>query len=190
MLETIIITFIICKIKGYKIIPLFKSKAFYPIIFMEIINLIIQINIFIGNLGVIKFVGILKVLYICSYLPLIFKYKQYISAIVGSIFMLIGGVLNNIAIKANNGMMPVFPKLSYITGYASYDYFNRINDIHILGDSTTKIKWLTDIFDLGYCVLSIGDIFVRLYAFIIIYNVVKYLNKEDVSSSLLQKETE
>lgn len=177
MIETILISFIFCKIKGFKLRPLFKNWSIYPVMVMELIYLIVQINIFRENYVVINYVGILKTLYLCSYLPLIFTYKQYIAAIIGSVFVIIGGILNDIAIWANNGYMPVFPTLSYFTGYAKPDAFNKVNDIHILGDSTTKLKPLTDIFDIGYSVLSIGDIFIRLYIFIIIYNVVKLLNK-------------
>lgn len=180
MLETIIIALIIAKIKGYKIKPLFKTWAIYPIVFMELIYLIMQINIFNENYEVIKFVGSFKTIYLCSYLPLIFKYEQYISAIVGSIVMLIGGWLNNIAMYANNGMMPVFPSLSYLTGYSSVEAFSKVNDIHILGNSETKMKFLTDIFDLGYSVLSLGDIFIRFYVFIIIYKSIKHINKTSI----------
>ena len=176
MLETIIISLVFCKIKKFKIGPLFKSWAIYPVLFMEIIYIIVQANIFMENYEVIKYSGILKTIYLCSYLPLVFKFKQYIASIIGSIFVVIGGILNDIAISANNGYMPVFPSLSYITGYAKLDSFDKVNDIHILGSSSTKLKFLTDIFDIGYSVLSIGDIFIRLYIFIIIYNVVKYLN--------------
>lgn len=177
MLETIIISFIICKIKGFKLKPLFKSWTIYPVIFMELVCLVVQINIFMENYEVINYVGLLKTFYLCSYIPLIFKYKQYISAIVGSIFVVVGGILNDIAITANNGYMPVFPSLSYFTGYAKSNSFNKVNDIHILGDANTNLKPLTDIFDIGYSVLSLGDIFIRVFIFIILYNVVKQLNK-------------
>lgn len=177
MIETIIISFIICKIKGFKLKPLFKSWTVYPVIFMELVYLVVQINIFRENYEVINYVGLLKIFYLCSYLPLIFKYKQYISAIVGSILVVIGGILNDIAIAANNGYMPVFPNISYLTGYAKSDAFNKVNDIHILGDSTTKLKPLTDIFDIGYSVLSIGDIFIRGFVFVILYGIVKQLNQ-------------
>lgn len=176
MLETIIISLIFCKIKKFKIKPLFKSWAIYPVLFMELIYLVVQANIFMENYTLIKYVGVLKTLYLCSYLPLIFVYKQYISAIIGSGFVILGGFLNDIAIAANNGYMPVFPSLSYITGYAKIDAFDKVNDIHILGDASTKLKFLTDIFDIGYSVLSLGDIFIRGFVFIIIYNVVKSLN--------------
>ena len=176
MLEIIIISLIFCKIKKFKIKPLFKSWAIYPVLFMELIYLVVQANIFMENYALIKYVGILKSLYLCSYLPLVFVYKQYISAIIGSGFVILGGILNDIAIAANNGYMPVFPSLSYITGYAQIDAFDKVNDIHILGSASTKLKFLTDIFDIGYSVLSLGDIFIRGFVFIIIYNVVKSLN--------------
>lgn len=176
MIESIIISLIFCKIKKFKIKPLFKSWAIYPVLFMELIYLIVQANIFMENYVVIKYSGILKSIYLCSYLPSIFVYKQYISAIIGSGFVILGGLLNDIAIAANNGYMPVFPSLSYITGYAKIDAFDKVNDIHILGSASTKLKLLTDIFDIGYSVLSLGDIFIRGFVFIIIYNVVKSLN--------------
>lgn len=177
MIETILISLIFCKIKKLKIKPLFKSWTIYPVVVMELIYLFIQINVFMDNYMFIKYVGVLKVFYLCSYLPMIFTYNQYISAIIGSVFVFIGGILNDIAISANNGYMPVFPSLSYITGYANIEAFDKVNDIHILGDSSNKQKFLTDIFDIGYSVLSLGDIFIRGFVFIIIYNVVKNLNQ-------------
>ena len=177
MIETILISLIFCKIKKLKIKPLFKSWTIYPIIIMELIYMFIQINVFMDNYFFIKYVNILKICYLCSYLPMIFIYNQYISAIIGSVFVFIGGILNDIAIKVNNGYMPVFPSLSYITGYANIEAFDKVNDIHILGDASTKLKILTDIFDIGYSVLSLGDIFIRGFVFIIIYNVVKSLNQ-------------
>ena len=176
MLETIIISLVFCKIKKLKIKPIFKNWSIYPIIFMELVYLIVQANIFSENYSFINLAGIFKTVYLLSYLPLIFTYRQYLSAIIGSLFVVIGGILNDIAISANNGYMPVFPSLSYLTGYAKVDAFSKVQDIHILGDSSTKLKFLTDIFDIGYSVLSLGDIFARGFVFIIIYNTIKQLN--------------
>ena len=176
MLETVIIALLFCKLKGYKIAPLFKNYAIYIPLFIEVIYIIIQINIFKENYAVIKYTKVLKIMYILSYLPLVYKYKQYLSACIGSIAMFIGGALNDIAIKANGGFMPVFPKLSLWTGYAKLDSFTKVNDIHILGNENVKLKFLTDIFDLGYSILSIGDIFIRFYIFIIIYSSIKSIN--------------
>ena len=181
MIETVLISLIFCKFKKLRVKPLFKKWPIYIVILMEMIWLISQINVYFENYDVIKYVGPLKTLYLCSYLPIIFFYKQYISAIIGSIFVIIGGILNDIAINANNGFMPVFPSLSYITGYTKEDSFAKVNDIHILGDSSTKLKFLTDIFDVGYSVFSLGDIFIRVFVFIIIYNTVKEINLKGIN---------
>lgn len=185
MLDTILVTLIICKIKGYKIIPLFKSWAIYPVIVMQIISVIIYITLFRGNYEFLKYMNIIKILYVCSYFPMVFKYSQYKNAIIGSISMIIGGFLNDIAIKANGGMMPVFPKLSYVTGYVKRDSFIKAHDIHMLGGVNTNLKFLTDIFDVGYTVLSIGDVFIRIYVFIIIFGVIKSINKALVCKAAL-----
>lgn len=97
--------------------------------------------------------------------------------------MILGGALNDIAIKANCGFMPVYQSLSRLTG-RSLENFQGMNDIHILGDSQTKLKILTDFIDLGYTILSVGDIFIRVFVFIVIYSALKKINnqgrKEDV----------
>ena len=49
MIETVIISLIICKIKKYDIKGLFRNWTIYPIVFMELVYLFIQINIFMEN---------------------------------------------------------------------------------------------------------------------------------------------
>lgn len=178
MIETILLAFLVAKIKGYKLKPIFKCWEIYLILGFELIYLFMQISVFYGDYNFIKYASIFKTLYLYSFIIFIIKYKLYISAIVGSISIIIGSVLNNIAISMNNGKMPVFPTLSYLTGYAKYDSFSKINDIHTLGTSATKVKYLTDFIDIGYSILSIGDIFIRLFAFIIIYNAIKHINNK------------
>ena len=183
MIETILLSFLISKIKGYNIRPLFKSWTVYPIIFIEIVYLIGQAMIFLGNYSAIKYMALMKSFYLCSYLFLVFKYEIYKSAIVGSGCVLLGGLLNDIVIKANGGFMPAYPTLSYLTGYVKPEAFQIVNDIHTLGDASTKLKLLTDYIDLGYSVLSIGDIFIRVFVFLILYNSIKRINlktKEEI----------
>lgn len=74
--------------------------------------------------------------------------------------------------------MPAFPSLTYFTGYLKGDTFSKIQDIHILGDSNVKLKYLSDFIDIGYSILSIGDIFIRVFVVIIIYVTVKKTNDE------------
>lgn len=176
MLETILIAFLVAKLKGYDIKLIFKSWAIYPIIVMEIINCIVQVMIFLGNYSAVSYLAMSKSFYLAIYLCLVYKYEIYSSAIIGSAFMIGGGLLNDLAIKANNGFMPVYPTLSYLTGYTNSEMFNTIQDIHILGNSETNLKILTDFIDLGYSVLSIGDVFIRVFVFLIVYNAIKRAN--------------
>ncbi len=183
MIETIIFAFIVSKLKGYDIKQLFKSWEIYPVIFIEILYLIGQTMIFSGDYSAIKYMALMKSFYLCSYIFLVYKYEIYGSAIFGSACVLLGGILNDIAIKANGGFMPVYPSLSYLTGYVTEESFSLINDIHVLGTSTTNVKILTDYIDLGYSILSIGDIFIRIFVFLIIYNSIKKIyitTKEEI----------
>ncbi|MDF2615016.1 MAG: hypothetical protein K0S71_2802 [Clostridia bacterium] len=179
MIETLLIAVVAAKIKKYSIKPLLKSWTIYPILAIELMYLVIQISIFFGYYGLIKYTNVLETIYLASFLFVIMKYRQYISAIIGSACVVFGTLLNHIAIAANNGKMPVFPSLSYLTGYVTPDAFTKVEDIHILGDAYVKLKLLTDIFDLGYTILSIGDIFIRAFVFIIIFNVIKVLHQEN-----------
>ena len=178
MIETILLAILFAKIKGYRIKPLFKEWNIYPILILEMVYITMQVNIFMGNYEAIKYAGTLKTLYLSSYLFLILRYEQYFSAVIGSMFIFIGSILNKIAIYFNDGKMPAFPSLSYITGYLKPDSFDKVNDIHELGGSTTNLKLLTDIIDLGYSILSIGDVFIRGFAFIIIFTTIKHLNNK------------
>lgn len=177
MIEVIFLALLFAKIKGYKIKPLFMSWEIYPVMAFVIMYLCLNIEVFLGNYNLVKYSGIFESAYICTFFILIIRYKQYVSAFIGSISIIIGTTLNKVAIYANGGKMPVFPTLSYLTGYVKYDVFTKVNDIHVLGSETTKLKFLTDVIDLGYSILSIGDIFIRIFTFIIIFNTIKSINK-------------
>lgn len=178
MIETILLAMLIAKLKGYKLKPLFKSWGVYPVFGFVIIYMILNSMIFFGNYSFIKYAKYLEALYILTFLIPILKYKQYISSIIGSLSIVIGTLLNKIAMGANGGKMPVFPTLSNLTGYYKPGVFGKVMDIHILGSTSTKLKALTDFIDLGYSILSIGDVFIRFFTFIIIYGLIKYLNNQ------------
>ncbi len=173
MLETILFAFFFAKIKGYQVKPVFKIWWIYPPLLFTAYYIFLNIKILLGYYEAIQYASIIETLYILSFIPLILKLKLYKSAIWGSLAIFAGSLLNKIAMFYNGGKMPVYPSLSYITGYVKPDSFSRVNDIHILGDSNTKLKFLTDIFDMGYSILSVGDIFIRLFTFILIYDSIK-----------------
>lgn len=177
MLESILLAFIISKVKGYKLKPLFTTWEIYPILIFILMYIGLQITVFFGNYNFIKYSKIFESLYLCSFIFLILKNKLYFSSIIGSIFVFIGTLLNKIVIVVNDGKMPVFPKLSYATGYVTKNSFLNPNDIHILGSGETKLRFLADIIDTGYNIMSLGDICIRVFSFIIILNSIKYINE-------------
>ncbi|WP_124041973.1 DUF5317 domain-containing protein [Clostridium perfringens] len=179
MIEAVIIALIIAKIKGYSLKPFFKSWTIYPILIFEAIYIVFQMSIFMGNYDVIKWAPWFKSIYMYLFLIPIFWYKEYVSALIGSLFILVGTFLNHIVMAANGGEMPVFPSLSYLTGYLKPNTISKVNDIHMIGTSTVKYKYLSDIIDIGYSVLSIGDILIRVFVVIIIYVTVKKTNEKN-----------
>lgn len=183
MIETILIAMIILKIKGYKLKPMFKSWVFYPMLIFTLFYIFIQITIFCGYYGFVKYSALLERAYLLTFLFIIFKYDLYGSAIIGSISVFIGTMMNKVAMSANGGKMPVFPTLSRITGYFKPDSFEKVKGIHMLGNEETKLKILTDYIDVGYSVLSIGDLFIRFFTFIIVYNSIKFLNKKTIEEA-------
>ncbi|MFL0267666.1 DUF5317 family protein [Candidatus Clostridium radicumherbarum] len=180
MIETILAAMLVAKLKGYKLKPLFKSWEIYPILVFAFIYVFLNTEVFLGKYDFIKYAGILERVYFCTFFLLIIKYKQYVNAIIGSASVIIGTVLNKLAISANNGKMPVYPNLSYITGYIKPDTLMKVKDIHVIGNSTSNLKFLTDFIDIGYSILSIGDIFIRAFVFIIIYGCIKSANRMQV----------
>lgn len=176
MIETVFIAIIVAKIKGYKIKPLLKHWEMYPVCVFLIIYFFLNMSIFFENYYFVRYAAILEKIYILTFLILIIKHEQYKEAMIGSLSMIIGTMLNKIAIINNGGKMPVFPTVSCVTGYFQADSFVKVNDIHVLGNENTKYKILTDYIDLGYSILSIGDIFIRVFVFIIIFKSIKSIN--------------
>lgn len=190
MIETVLLALFVAKKKGYKLNLLFKNWVIYPVLIVTFFYFVINITIFFGVYGFVKYTKLLETLYVLTFLPLIFKFELYKSALIGSICIFIGTALNKLAMEGNGGKMPVFPTLSYITGYVKQDSFSKVRDIHILGNSETKFKFLTDYLDLGYSILSIGDVFIRLFTFIIIYHSITHINRLDLTKKDTREEDE
>lgn len=178
MLETIGVVLLISKLRGYKVSYLLTEKAFYPLLLCEVFYWGVQLSLFADNYAFLPYVAMFKSIYLCSTLFIIFRYDLFTYAIIGACFVVIGGWCNDLVIAANGGYMPVYPTLSYLTGYANNEAFGVADQLHILGNQTTQLKGLTDIFDIGYSVLSMGDILIRLLPGIILYKGIGRANEE------------
>jgi hypothetical protein len=102
---------------------------------------------------------------------------------VGGIGALIGSKLNQIAMYYNGNKMPVFPNVSFNTGYSKIDMFEKatlFNDFHTFGNHLTNMIFLTDIVDTFYAVMSIGDILIRTFVALTLYYSIKNSNEVNI----------
>ncbi len=165
------------KIKGYRIIPILKAYPLYPFILAEVLYLFMQANVLWGNYDYIKYASVFKNVYLLTLIiPMIF-YKLYKPGFYGSACIIIGTILNKFVMSQNGGKMPVFASLSKLTGYYDESVFQTIDKVHIVGTEATNFKFLADIIDIGYSVLSIGDLFIHSLAYIVIYYVIREIIK-------------
>ena len=162
---------------------------------MLLLYIILEILYFNNYYFIAEYTNIFKALTILSFFGLICQYELYdsiydkykgkgLKAFLTSPFILaivclfIGYGLNYIAIVTNGGHMPVFPTMTISTGYTDLNEFTK-DSFYILGGYDSKMIPLCDIFDLfGYSNLSLGDLFIRCYAFIILFFSLKKSNKK------------
>ncbi|MDD4699806.1 MAG: DUF5317 family protein [Oscillospiraceae bacterium] len=178
MLLTIITALLFAKIKHYNLRPLIKAYALYPLLLLEIGYWVLQATVFMHNYFFIQYASYVKSAYLyVMFIPII-VYKLYKPALYGSVSVLVGTVLNRLVMSVNGGKMPVYATLSRYTGYYSEAGMSNTQDIHCVGTAATKLKILTDYIDVGWCILSIGDLFVHAFTFIILFYTIKCLNNE------------
>ena len=168
---------LLAKWKHYQIKPVFRSWSVYPILLMQIILVVFQFSVFFDTYYFVRFAPILDPGIIASFVFSIFVYKLYKPAVIGSSSVVLGTLLNNFVMAQNGGKMPVFPTLSYFTGYVTPDVFASVEGRHILGSEATRFAFLSDYIDVGYSILSIGDVLIHLFSFILLYATIKAANQ-------------
>jgi len=173
MIIEFILAMIFAKLRHYNLKYAFYSWTFYPVLLTQCILVFFQMSIFFGTYYFIHFVPIVEPIIILAFLFSIFFYQLYTTAIIGSICIGIGSLLNKFVMAQNGGMMPVYPSLSYLTGYATPQSFQIADGVHILGSEMTRYKLLTDYIDFGYCILSPGDVFIHLFTLLMLYSIFK-----------------
>ena len=179
MIEFILAAFLYARYKmKYNILLVFKHWSIYlPMLFL-LIYIYFEINIWLENYWFSEYQQWFKTATLLSYIPLCIKYKLYdndnilISPMMKATYCLFfGSMLNRIAIWANNGYMMSFPSNTYWTGYVKPEMIS--DGLHVIGDAYTSAIPICNIWDLGYTILSPGDIFCRFYVFIILYYSIK-----------------
>ncbi len=182
--ETILLSIIIGKINKGKIknIEALYIKGWYLIVLSFIINIasLLIITKTQGNLAVFlneNFYIIHISIYLLLIIGLSLNFKE-----LGFSVTSIGTFLNFLPLLFNNGKMPVSPNGLISSKLYGQLFLLERNQIltHSLMDNNTKLKVLCDIIPISAPypfpkVISIGDIFISLGVFILIYT---YMTKE------------
>lgn len=178
MILFILAAFLIAKINKYKIAPVFKVIDLYPLFFVELVYWILQVVVIFENYQFLKYAIIVqKSFLIVMFLPILRRalYKPALFA-AGTLFL--GSLLNIIVMNANGGKMPVYPTLSYLTGYYKNDALLKgADNLHILMTNSTKLNFLADYIDVGFSIYSIGDVINHLFLVILVFYTIKKINK-------------
>lgn len=176
MIIEIIIVCLLAKLKRFQLHYLFRAWTFYPILLMQCVLVVFQASLFFRQYMFVRFVPYTEMAVIFSFIFALFAFKLYTPAILGSISIGVGTLLNKLVIAQNAGKMPVYPTLSYLTGYVTPEMLTSLDSLHSLGNPETKLKFLSDYIDYGYCILSPGDVFIHLFACIMLFELIKAVN--------------
>lgn len=183
MIEFIIGAFLYARFKKkYKLLPSLKHWSMWLPLSFAGFYIFLEITTWMRIDYFIPYAYYIKTATLLSYVPLILKYELYQDEkgsilfspmVVAGGCLWLGSMLNKIAVKANGGM-PTFCDLSFWTYYTKPDGF--IDGLHILGNPYSNLIPLCNIFDWGFTIVSIGDILIRFYVFIILFYSIKNSN--------------
>jgi hypothetical protein len=173
MIEMAIIVLTIAYVKDYNIFKALKDWTISLVLFTVVIYVAFQVMIFNNYYDLVKYSYIIKIGTIICYFIMAFKHNLHKHVIITCGLLLLGSWFNTIVIDANNGLMPIFPDLTYATGYTDLSEIGIGGDIHVLGGADTKMIPLADIFDFGYMICSIGDLIIRLGMGLLLYFSIK-----------------
>ena len=176
MVIEILVLSIFARLKGYRLRYLFRTWTFYPILAVQLGLVVVQGSLFFRDYTFVSLVPYVQAAVILSFLFAIVAFRLYTPAIWGSASIAVGTLLNKLVIAQNGGKMPVFPSLSYLTGYVAPDMINALDTLHVLGGANTRLNFLADYIDYGYSILSPGDLLIHLFTCIVLYSLIKAVN--------------
>ena len=147
MLLEIIVVCLFARWRGYKLSRIFSAAAVYPVLLVQAVAIAAEFSLFFRVDWFYFLLPYLEGASILSFLPAILIYRLYPAAMGGSACVLAGTALNRFVISQNGGKMPVFPSLSYLTGYVTPDMLDSLDTLHTLGDAGAKYRFLSDVID-------------------------------------------
>ena len=171
MTPFILVPLLIAYFKGYKIRRVFEVWDLYPLFATILCHGVFIVFAMMGNHYFVQYSAWLQRAVILSLLFPIIRRQITWPAIFGVAITLIGTLMNHIVISANGGHMPAYPTLSKLTGFYREGQLEggNIDSLHVLFGENCKYPFLADYIDLGFCILSPGDVLIHSFASIIVY---------------------
>ena len=171
MTPFILIPIIIAYFRGYRVHRVFTVCDLYPLLFTVLCHGVFVAFAWCGNFYFIKYGAWLQRAIILSLLLPIIRRRIVKPTFVGVGITLAGTLMNRIVIEANGGHMPSAPTLSRLTGFYREGQLEggMVDSLHTLFTGACKYPILADYIDLGYCILSPGDVLIHSFAGIIVY---------------------
>lgn len=179
VLPVVAVALLVAKLKKQRVSVLLRAWALYPFFAAELLYIVCQISVLTGHYWAIPYASLFKAFFLLPLLLPIVVYRLYLPSLAGSACVLLGSGMNRLVIAQNGGKMPVFPTLSRLTGYFNESAMLQYDALHTLGNAETKFKFLADYIDLGYSILSLGDILIRVFIFLIVYYTILRLNERE-----------
>ena len=166
-------------IRGYRPSKAFREISLFPLAVLEIVFWYFQACAWTGNYSYIRYASHLQMLYILALIWPILKFSLYDKAIVGAIMVAIGSFMNKAVMNANGGKMPVYPTLSKLTGYYTGGALEASGDArHMLMTGATQLGFLGDYIDVGFSIMSPGDVLMHGFVTLVVYGVIRELNRK------------
>ena len=180
MIFPIVFALLLAAVRKYSLKPLLTAYALYPFAFLTLVVIYLQAGIFLHDYTLITYASVIKSAYLMTLIIPFLVYRLFKPGLVGASLIVAGSLLNRLVISQNNGKMPVYATFSKLTGYYSETVLRTVDTVHSVGDSSTRLKFLTDFIDIGYSILSIGDVLIHSFAFIILYFSIKEIHKRQL----------
>lgn len=179
MILFILLAIIAAKVRRNRVTVLLREPSLIPLWILEIIFWLLQICIWRQDYRFIGYAQYLQTAFILVLIWPILRFKLYSQAIAGAVMVGVGSGLNKLVMHVNGGKMPVTPSFSGVTYYYREGALEVSQDVrHIMMSESTKLNFLADWVDVGFSVISLGDVLVHLFTTIVIYCVIVRLNKQ------------
>lgn len=173
---------ILARARGMRCASLVRDWSLLPLACVELFFWVAQICAWSGNYIFIRWASAIQTAYLLALLFPIFRHRLYREACVGAAMTLLGSALNRWVMAANGGRMPVYPTLSRWTGYYRDGAMAAAGDgLHVLMDGSTRLKLLGDWIDVGFSIMSIGDVLIHGFVFWIVYRTICTWNRGETA---------